>query len=335
MKLVLAIVLASHLTFPSTQPAASPPSKCKAAIRSVQMTFDETRPEWSKTPLYKSLINCRRADWLSLARTRVSRYQSMEDYNYYREPAIVLRGRSLSDFLRFACRSVQLDRGTDGHYLADLAMIACGERPGVASSQMKPIPSSTTTTAAPQIPKPIADPTVFLNIKYDSINSWEFSFSGVSSWRGRPIQACLKESGIPFDSSRAKMFNILYDEEQLSSSGACTTFSRPVFNRNEPNSFNEYGPISFLEAVLTRSNVSDVAKNICGIDWNSNARFDAKLCATQTFTLSVLFQDGSTATSQPVQMFIIIVKDGYIGWTQCDPKSQTATNCTGPHYRVP
>lgn len=258
----------------------------------------------------------------------------MEDYNYYRQPALVLRGGSVEYVLKLGCRNVQLDRGSDGHYLADLTMLACGERPGVASSKMKPIQQSTTTTTTPRIPKPTANPTISLEMKYNSINYWSFVVSGVSSWRGSPIEICLIESGAPFAVSRAAEFGIVFESEELFSDTGCRTFDPPEFNRYEPDEYNVYGP-KYFGAFLAGDNDEDVAARLCGIDWNTYARYETRFCTTQNFVATAKFQDGSTAVSAPVQMFFLVDSSYQIAWSNCDPRPQAPrSNCVGPRYRV-
>lgn len=124
---VVCSVVASLLLIVKAPSASAAPQRCVDAMYELTMLFDEFDPTYTVGDIVNSVTYCRMNDWMALARSRVSRFRTMDDYNYYREPALALKGENLNRKRVWMCGRAHYYRA-EGRYWARGPFLACKKR---------------------------------------------------------------------------------------------------------------------------------------------------------------------------------------------------------------
>ena len=174
---------------------SNPPARCLNAIRKVNMILDETGPKYYFVFTVDALAYCRPDDWVSAARARVSKFRTIEDYNYQRVPAIALAGKDLISLRRWMCDWMMQLRRENKTSDAYRVLLACGERPG--TDTRKGVKVITTTSVSTQTTLPARPPSVVIQPRQ---NFWQLSTLAqvIENGNGYVVKDCVLLNGRDF-----------------------------------------------------------------------------------------------------------------------------------------
>jgi len=275
----------------------NPPARCVDAVRKVNMDFDQPGPTYYFVFTLDALTYCRPNDWLSVARTRVSRSRTIEDYNYQRVPAVALSGKDLVSLRKWMCGWMRRERREDASSSAYRVLLACGEKPGADTRKgvkvITTTSTSTTTTLSPVLP------TVSLRLSQSSA-SVQLTAKVVENGNGNAIRYCILLNGRDF-----------YDvsDSLLISDGAGNS------EDSGPNCLD-------LDFVPSQNDFEGLRGGIYGRyqnlpDCSDDSSGRISICKTVSVSLKFIFENGREATSNVVPVYLRNTSNrlnGSTGW---------------------
>lgn len=277
---------------------SNPPARCLNAIRKVNMILDETGPSYYFLFTVDALAYCRPDDWVSAARTRVSKFRTIEDYNYQRVPAIALAGKDLLSLRRWMCGWMMQLRRENKYPDAYRVLLACGERPG--TDTRKGVKVITTTSTSTTTTLPAALPTVSLRLSgvQDAVSVYA---KVVENGNGNALRYCILLNGRDFYDVAEALLISDGDGNRSDSGPLCFDIRRigPWQNDFEGLRGGVYGRYT----------------NLSGCSNDSSGQ--VAICKTATVSLKMVFENGREAVSNSVPIYLrnhVNLLQGSTGW---------------------
>ena len=277
---------------------SNPPARCISAIRKVNMEFDEPGPTYSFLFAVDSLAYCRPNDWVSAARSRVSKFRTIDDYNYQRVPAIALAGKDLVGLRKWMCDWMMRLRRENQSSDAYRVLLACGEPPG--TDTRKGVKVITTTSTSTTTTLPAALPTVSLRLS-GGLGSVSIAAKVVENRNGNALRYCILLNGRDFYDVAESLLVSDGDGDRRESGPLCLDIRRVGPWEND------------FEGL--RGGIFGTYTNLSGCSNDSSGQL--AICKTAAVSLRMFFENGREAVSNSVQIYLrnrVNLVQGSTGW---------------------